>query len=78
MGKLNSKGLNGNVATEFFGKLNLRQTKTGVIASRIVETNSSKSPAQMVRRIRWSNMAAFIAPTHRASATPSWAMSSMA
>ena len=67
MGKLNSKGLNGNVATEFFGKLNLRQTKTGVIASRIVETNSSKSPAQMVRRIRWSNMAAIYAALREAA-----------
>lgn len=67
MGKLNSRGLNGNVATEFFGKLNLRQTKAGIVTSRIVETNSSKSPAQMARRIRWSNMAAIYAALREAA-----------
>ena len=67
MGKLNSKGLNGNVATEFFGKLNLRQTKAGIVTSRVIESNASKSPAQMARRIRWSNMAAIYAVLREAA-----------
>lgn len=67
MGKLTSRGLSGNVSTEFFGKLNLRQTGSGTVASRIVETNDSKSPAQMARRIRWSNMAAIYAVLREAA-----------
>lgn len=58
MGKLTANGLRGTVATEFFGKINLAQTQSGTVVRRIVENNVSKTPAQMARRIRWSNMAA--------------------
>lgn len=58
MGKLTSHGLRGTVATEFFGKINLAQTNSGIVTRRIVENNDAKTPAQMARRIRWANMAA--------------------
>lgn len=58
MGKLTSHGLRGTVATEFFGKINLAQTNSGIVTRRIVENNGAKTPAQMARRIRWANMAA--------------------
>ena len=67
MGKLTSHGLRGNVATEFFGKINLAQTNSGIVTRRIVENNGAQTPAQMARRIRWSNMAAIYAALREAA-----------
>ena len=67
MGKLTSHGLRGNVATEFFGKINLAQTNSGIVTRRIVENNGAQTPAQMARRIRWANMAAIYSTLREAA-----------
>ena len=67
MGKLTSHGLRGNVATEFFGKINLAQTNSGIVTRRIVENNAAQTPAQMARRIRWANMAAIYSTLREAA-----------